>query len=187
MKRNEQLKLLSYQITVHYFALVLFCWLNSEGMCLCGCVDRARRSATRGGALMKKKSHAIKTVTPEKLQAVTMSLEGKSSEEIGRAIGRDGSTIRRWLREPEVIEQYRLALQAQAIPIVATAVRNLKNDLDIVPTNGHERQIRQNASFYALNRYEAPVLGENEGACTITFLNGTIDVGMPDGNDEDDE
>lgn len=171
-------------MTVHCFVSVLFCWLNSVGMRCGGTVELARLSPSpEGGAIMARKSHPVKEIKADMIKAVQMSLDGMSSDQIGKILGKDGSTVRRWLRKPEVVEEYRAAIQAEAIPIVAKAIRNLKSDLDSNEANGY---LRQNASFFALNRYESGLLGENDGSCTITFVNGAPEIGMPDADDDDE-
>ena len=132
---------------------------------------------------MAGKKLTVQKVTPEKVRAVQMSLDGMTSDQIGAELGKDGSTIRRWLQQPEVIAEYRAALRAQTIPIVAKAIRNLQKDLDSEAANGY---LRQNASFFALNRYESALLGDDNGNCTITFVNGIPELGMPDPTDEDE-
>lgn len=138
---------------------------------------------------MQRKKNVVFALTPKVRKAIQMSIEGVSIPKIARdpEINVDPTTVRRWFDKPEVLDEFRDMLKKQTIAEVARAHRNLKDDLDVTPANGHERQLRQNASFFALNRYEAPTLGENEGACTITFVNGTPAIGMPDGDAEDDE
>ena len=113
-----------------------------------------------------------------------MSIDGMSSPAIGRALGVHETTVRRWFDRPEVMEEYRQMLRRQTLQEVALAHRNLKRDLET--DNKKMAYLRQNATFFALNKYEASVMGENDGACTVTFVNGVPELGMPDPADDDE-
>ena len=133
---------------------------------------------------MGHRKTAVQIVTPEKIQAVQMSMDGMTSDQIGEVLGKDGSTIRRWFQQPEVMEEYRSILRSAALPMVSKAIRNVLKDLDSEAANGY---LRQNASLFVLNRYEKALLGDTDGSCTITFVNGIPDIGMPDPTDDDDD
>lgn len=135
---------------------------------------------------MTRRKEAILALTPEKLEAIRLSVdEGLSSNEIGKALGRNGRTIRRWLNEPEAIEEYREMIRSYVLPEVARAHRNLMKDLKRGDED-KEPYVRQNATFFALNKYGADVMGDSESDCTVTFVGGSVpEIGMPPPSDDE--
>lgn len=132
---------------------------------------------------MGSKKLKIARVTPEKILAVELALEGKTSAQIGEVVGKHESTVRLWLKDPAVQEAARDILSRQVLPMIAKARRNLNNDLESEAANGY---LRQNATFFALNRYEKEFMGESENKCQVFFANGVPELGMPDPTDEDE-
>jgi len=135
---------------------------------------------------VKRKKDPVFSLTPQVRKAIQMSIDGVSIPKIAAdpEINVHPVTVRRWFDKPEVMEEFRDMLRKQTIAEVAKAHRNLKKDLDSNDQN--QAYLRQNATFFAINKYESGLLGENDGSCTITFVNGVPDVGMPDADDDEE-
>lgn len=135
---------------------------------------------------MQRKKNPVFSLTPQMRKAIQLSIEGVSIPKIAADpdINVSAMTVRRWFDKPEVLEEYRDMLRKQTLAEVAQAHRNLKKDLDTKDDN--QAYLRQNATFFAINKYESGLLGENDGSCVITFVNGTPEVGMPDAADDDE-
>ena len=131
---------------------------------------------------MPKKS-ALLCLTPQVREAIELHIDGMSCPAIAKKLGVHETTVRRWFYREDVLEEYRKIVKKQNLFDVAAARRNLRRDLDTEKKG--EAYLRQNATFFVLNRYEDEVMGENEGSFTITFANGKPDLGMPDPTDDD--
>ena len=132
---------------------------------------------------MPKKS-ALLCLTPQVREAIELHIGGMSCPAIAKKLGVHETTVRRWFYREDVLEEYRKAVKKQNLFDVAAARRNLRRDLDTEKKG--EAYLRQNATFFVLNRYEDEVMGENEGSFTITFANGKPDLGMPDPTVDDE-
>ena len=132
-----------------------------------------------------RKKGAPYVLTPKVREAIQMYADGYSSPAIAKKIGVAQSTVRRWLDKKEVIEEFRRIIEKDTIRQVAKARRNLNDDLD--SKDKKNPYLKQNATFFVLNKYEPKVMGENDGSCTVTFVNGVPELGMPDAPDDGEE
>ena len=121
---------------------------------------------------------SIQKLRPEVYQAVMLSVEGHNSVQIGKILDKNPSTIRNWLTDPKVQEEYRSIVKSIILPQVSIALRNLGKDLE--DNNEGHAYLRQNATFFVLNKYAPEILGETDRDCTVVFSDGVPELGMPD-------
>lgn len=133
---------------------------------------------------MPKKA-ALLSLTPQVREAIQMHIDGKSCPAIARELGVHETTVRRWFYRDDVLDEYRNIMKKQNLFDVSTARRNIRRDME-TEKKGQE-YLRQNASFFVINKYESEVMGTDDGHVTVTFVNGTPELGMPDPTDDDED
>ena len=123
-------------------------------------------------------------LTSEMREALIMASEGMSCAAIARKLGKHYTTVYRWFARKEVVEEFRKIVQRQTLFDVAAARRNIRNDMNS-EKKGQE-YVRQNASFFVINKYESEVMGNEDAVSQVVFVNGVPELGMPDPTDEDE-
>lgn len=121
--------------------------------------------------------HNIIRVDKRMLEAACMAAEGKSVAEIAQHYGVHQTTVRAWLKNEEVQAEIIACIRADIAPTVAKAFSVVKKQLDSTSAKGF---LAQNAAREVLGRYGAPILEEGKKEVKVTFVNGTIPLGMPD-------
>ena len=121
--------------------------------------------------------HDIKHVTNRMREAAIMAANGIAVPEIAKYFKVDETSVRAWLRNPEVKQLYITHLQTKVLSMVGKAVNVLDKQMESSKGNGF---LAQNAANSTLARYGAPMLEENDNEMRITFVNGTIPLGMPE-------
>jgi hypothetical protein len=121
--------------------------------------------------------HDIKKVTNRMREAAMMAACGIAVPEIAKHFKVDETSVRAWLRNPEVKELYISHLQTKVLSMVGKAVNVLDKQMESGKANGF---LAQNAANSTLSKYGAPMLEDKNDEVRITFINGTIPLGMPE-------
>ena len=128
---------------------------------------------------------ALLAITPQMREAIAMAIEGQSCPAIAKKLNVHPTTVRRWFDKEEVLAELADMLKKQTIMEVAKAHKNIQHDL--MNDNKDQAYLRQNASFFVINRYEKEIVGDSENTFKITFVNGKPDIGMPDSTDDEED
>lgn len=126
--------------------------------------------------------HNIIRVDKRMLEAACMAAEGQTVADIAKHFGVHQTTVRAWLKNEEVQAEIIACIRADIAPTVAKAFNVVKKQLDSAAAKGF---LAQNAAREVLGRYGAPILEEGNKELKVTFVNGTVPLGMPD--DPEDE
>lgn len=117
-----------------------------------------------------------KRVTKQMLDCVRLLATGDYNvPALAAKFGKDESTIRRWLNNPAVLDEYRTILRSTEKGLVAKARRVIEKGM-----NSGEGYLALQSAQTALNRYDAAVMGEDRQEVTLRIVGYTPDVGMPD-------
>lgn len=102
-------------------------------------------------------------------------------EDLAEKYHKSCTSIRRWLRTPDVQEEYRKVLRAAEVRIVARARRKLDKSMD-----SDNEYLAFQASQFALTRYEDAVMGDDRGDVVVRLVSGELPkIGMPHRSDDD--
>lgn len=124
-----------------------------------------------------------KRLNKDQIECAHMAASGEYTQAmIAAHLGKSVDTIRKWLQDPLVLEEFRSVLKAQASVTVARARRVVDRSMDSDAANGY---LALNAAQTALARYDADVMGEDRQEITITISGGMPDIGMPKRADDD--
>jgi len=139
-------------------------------------------------------------VTRQQMQAVRLISDGLSTKEVARLvfdvrddtnpaindekkIQRGMEKIRRWMRDPKVMEAYRAVLREAMMPAMGKASAKLVQQID----NGND-WLANKAANDVLTRFGPLVLGEEEKQITVK-VEGMPELGAPqldsDNNSDD--
>ena len=122
-----------------------------------------------------------KRVTKPMLDCVRLLATGDYNvPALAAKFGRDESTIRRWLNNPAVLEEYRTILRSTEKGLVAKARKVIEKGLD-----SPEGYLALQSAQTALNRYDASVMGEDKQEITLRIVGYTPEVGMPERSEEE--
>lgn len=129
-------------------------------------------------------SHEIKKVTPAMLKAAAQAADGMSIADIAAYHKRSTCTIRAWLGNRSVKEEYLKLVRMSLLPTVAKSIRVLEKQLGSDAGNGY---LATQAATTLLGKFAPVVLEEQNSAVTITLLGGQIPLGMPPPSQSEDE
>ena len=137
----------------------------------------------RGGGV-NMGGHNIVRVDKRMLEAGVMAAEGATANDIAKHYGVHPNTVRAWLKNSEVQEEIKGALRQRLVPMVVKAVNVIDKQMDSTKANGF---LAQNAANTTLSKYGAHLLEDDEKELTVTFVNGMVPIGLPDGPVDDYE
>ena len=124
----------------------------------------------------------IKKITKQMLECARLAATGEySNEALAAYYGKCPATIRRWMANDTVKEEYRNVLRGSEVTQVAKARRKIEQLMDSEAANGY---LALQAAQTVLNHYDAAVMGEEKQEITVRIVGGMPDIGMPDRTDE---
>lgn len=116
-----------------------------------------------------------KQITKQMLDCARLLASGEYTvRALAEKYGKTEMTIRRWINNPKVIEEYRTILRSTEKGLIAKARRVLEKGLD-----SQEGYLALQSAQTALNRYDAAVMGEDKQEITLRIVGYTPEVGMP--------
>ena len=117
------------------------------------------------------------------LKAAQLLADGELTQTaIAAALGVSDATLGKWVRDENVLAEYRRCVRDASVAAVAKAQRVLEKQLDSEAGKGF---LAQNAANSILNRSYAAVMGEDKQEVTVRIVGGMPDIGMPARTDED--
>lgn len=123
-----------------------------------------------------------KRITLAMLECARLMSTGEYSlGQLAQKYGKDPTTIRRWILNPEVQEEYRKILRASEFGLVAKARKVLEKGMQ-----SGEGYLALQSAQTALNRYDNAVMGEDTQEVTITITGYRPMPGMPDRSESED-
>ena len=124
-----------------------------------------------------------KRVTKQMLKAAQLLADGELTQAaIAAALGVSDATLGKWVRDENVLAEYRRCVRDASVAAVAKAQRVLEKQLDSEAGKGF---LAQNAANSILNRSYAAVMGEDKQEVTVRIVGGMPDIGMPARTDDD--
>jgi hypothetical protein len=125
----------------------------------------------------------VKRVTQQMLECAHLAATGEHSmNSLAEKYGKTYNTIRRWLQNPAVQEEYRSILRASEMGIVAKARRVLDKSMS---SNAGDGYLALQAAQTALQRYDNAVMGNDQQEIVVHITGGMPHVGMPPRTDEE--
>ena len=125
----------------------------------------------------------MRHVTKKMIMAARLFADGELTKQaIAAAVGVSDVTVGKWLRDEDVLAEYRRCMRDSAVSAVAKAQRVLEKQLDSDSGKGF---LAQNAANSILNRSYAHVMGEDKQEILVRVVGGMPDIGMPDKQEED--
>ena len=122
-----------------------------------------------------------KRVTTQMLDCVRLLATGDYNvPALAAKFGKDESTIRRWLNNPAVLEEYRTILRSTEKGLVAKARKVIEKGMD-----SGEGYLALQSAQTALNRYDAAVMGEDKQEVVVKIAGYTPAPGMPQRSEEE--
>lgn len=116
-------------------------------------------------------------LTADQLTCARLAASGEYTlKMIAVYLGKSEVTIRNWLAQDRVMEEFRSIVKANTSATVARARRVLEKSLDSDAANGY---LALNAAQTVLAKYDADVMGEDRQEITITISGGMPELGMP--------
>ena len=123
----------------------------------------------------------VKRVTKDMLEAARLLASGEHTvATLAVRFNKSKSSIRRWINNPAVLEEYRAVLRASEKGLVAKARRVLEKGLD-----SPEGYLALQSAQTTLSRYDAPVMGDNQQEVTLRIIGYTPSPGMPERSEEE--
>lgn len=124
-----------------------------------------------------------KRPTKEMLECAHLAATGEYTQAmIATHLGKSVATIRNWLNDERLQDEFRNILRAQATTSVARARKVLEKSMESDAGNGY---LALNAAQTVLARYDADVMGEDKQTISITISGGMPEIGMPKQADDD--
>lgn len=122
-------------------------------------------------------------MSAEQLECARLAASGEYTQAmIAEHLGRSTDTIRKWLQDERVMNEFRRILNAQASTTVAKARRVIDKSMDSDAANGY---LALNAAQTALARYDDEVMNKEDKEIKLIITGGMPDIGMPKRTDDD--
>ena len=122
-----------------------------------------------------------KKISAKQVRAAQLVAEGElTMKAIAAALDISDNTLTKWMRDEDVLAEYRKSVREASVASVAKAQRVLEKQLDSGAGNGF---LAQNAANSILNRHYNTVMGEDRQEVTVRIIGGAPEIGMPDRTD----
>lgn len=122
-------------------------------------------------------------LSSEQLVCARLAASGEYTQAmIATHLGKSTDTIRKWMQDERVMEEFRRILNAQASTAVAKARRVIEKSMDSDAANGY---LALNAAQTALARYDDEVMNKEDKEIRIVITGGMPDIGMPKRPDDE--
>ena len=124
-----------------------------------------------------------KHLTAEQLECARLAATGEYTQAmIAAHLHKSNITIRKWMEDERVQEEFRRILRANSARAVARARKVLDKSMESDAGNGY---LALNAAQTVLARYDADVMGEAKQEITVHITGGMPAIGMPERPDDE--
>lgn len=116
-------------------------------------------------------------ISREQMECARLAATGDYTQAMLAAyFGKSDGTIRKWLNDPRVMEEFRDILRAQTQSSVAKARQVLDRSMASDAGNGY---LALQAAQTVLNRYDDDVMGTEKQEIVVRISGGMPELGMP--------